>query len=108
MSYIRASYPLKYVKNDSGSDYVFYSVGDFIEDYGKISDDGLVELLFQYWETDETLFKQHILKRLADRLGVKLRKKPLTDKEEEKICEKNHKRFLKSKFYKDIMKVLKK
>ena len=111
MSYIRASYPLKYVKNDNGSDYVFHSVGDFIQDYGKISDDGIVELLFRNWKTkddDELLFKEHILKRLADRLGVELRKKPLTPKQEDKIHEKRMKAWRKTDEYKSLMKAIEK
>lgn len=81
MSYIRAAWPLKYVKGFS-ADYVFATgIGDketwYIEDYGSISDSGIVELLFSYWQTEDTLFKEHLLRRLADRLGVELRDRPL-------------------------------
>jgi hypothetical protein len=66
---------MKYVKGDS-EDYVYPHSNGYIEDYGKISDKGLVELIYLYWKTDDTLFKEHVLKRLAERLGVKLRKQP--------------------------------
>jgi len=78
MSYIRAGWPMKYVKGIS-KDYVFPDTSGYIEDYDRITDDGLVELICLYWRTDDELFKQHMMKRLADRLGVKLRKKPLDD-----------------------------
>jgi hypothetical protein len=80
MSYIRSAMPLKYVEGNS-EDYVFPDYRGFIEDYGKISDKGLIELLFTYWKTDDKLFKNHLLKRLAERLNVKLREKPLIDDE---------------------------
>ena len=85
MSYIRAGWDLRWVKGIS-KDYVWCGQNDktgkyYIEDYGKISDTGFIELLMDYWETDNKLFKQHLIKRLADRLGVKLRKKPMSDKE---------------------------
>ncbi len=74
MSYLRAGYPLKYVEGDS-EDYVFPDYMGFIEDYGKISDKGFIELLFRHWKTDDKLFKEHLLKRLAERLNVRLRNK---------------------------------
>jgi hypothetical protein len=83
MSYIRAGWPMKYVKGIS-KDYVFPDTSGYIEDYDRITDDGLVELICLYWRTDDELFKNHVMKRLADRLGVKLRKKPLDD---EKVME---------------------
>jgi len=79
MSYIRAGHPLKYVEGES-NDYV-WSDGEEITDYGNISDTGFIELLHRYWNTDDTKFKEHLLKRLAKRLDVKVRKKPLTDKQ---------------------------
>lgn len=79
MSYIRASWPMKYVKGIS-KDYVFPDESGYIEDYDRITDNGLVELIYIYWRTDDEPFKQYIMKRLADRLGVKLRKIPLDDK----------------------------
>lgn len=99
MSYIRASGAYVYVDEDECADYVFCSVGygedapDFIEDYGSITDNGLIELLYKYWDTEDTLFKDHIIKRLAERLEVKLRDKSLTDEEEEIIFRKQMKRY---------------
>ncbi len=88
MSYIRVGYPLKYVEGES-EDYVFPDSQGDIEDYGKISDKGFIELLFKYWETDDKLFKEHLLKKLTERLNVKLREKPLTDDEEMNLIEKS-------------------
>lgn len=88
MSYIRYNHPLVYVEGNS-NDYVFYSVGDFVEDYGNISDTGFVELLFDNWQTEDKAFKEHLLKRLAARLNVKLRDHPLTDEEYDKLEEEN-------------------
>ena len=79
MSYMRAGWDLKYVEGIS-DDYIYpteYKGKTIIEDYGSISDNGFIELLCQEWQTDDILFKEHFIKRLADRLGVKLRKKPL-------------------------------
>ena len=84
-------YPLKYVE-DISKDYV-YPTDNKIEDYGSISDNGFIELLFNWWDTEDTEFKNHLLKRLANRLGVKLRKKPLTDKEYIKLEEENLKKY---------------
>lgn len=97
MSYIRYNHPLTYVEGNS-EDYVFTSAGydgekDFIEDYGKISDTGFIELLFQKWNTEDIEFKNHLLKRLADRLNVRLRDKPLTWEEYLNLEEKNMKEF---------------
>ena len=89
MSYIRMGHPLVYVKGNS-EDYVFGSAipngkggykTEYIEDYGNISDSGFIELLFENWKTKDKMFKEHLLKRLAKRLNVKLREKPLTDKQ---------------------------
>ena len=103
MSYIRMGHPLIHVKGNS-KDYVFRSTGsgtnptlknDYIEDYGNITNEGFIELLFRYWntwDTDDELFKNHLLKKLAERLNVKLRKKPLTDKEYNKLCEEDMKK----------------
>ena len=83
MSYIRAGYPLNYVEGYS-EDYVFPNYKRFIEDYGKISDKGFIELLFRHWKTDDKLFKEHLLKRLAERLKVRLRNEPLVPEQENK------------------------
>lgn len=76
MSYIRAAWEHTYVDGHS-TDYVF-STGDYIEDYGNISKEGIIELLFLHWETKDVMFKNHILKKLAKMLNVKLRDIPLT------------------------------
>ena len=79
MSYMRAGWDLKYVEGVS-KDYVFASIKkgkEYIQDYGGISDEGFIELLIQEWKTEDLIFKNHLIKRLADRLKVKLRKKPL-------------------------------
>lgn len=91
MSYIRCGYPLTYVEGNS-EDYVF-SDGKRIVDYGFLADTGIVEMLFENWETKDVMFKDYLLRRLADRLDVKLRKKPLTDKQWEKLQEINMKKF---------------
>jgi hypothetical protein len=81
MSYIRSGWDYKYVEGES-TDYVFLcgdgKGNDFVEDYGKISDKGFVDLLFRHWKTEDIAFKNHLLRRLANRLNVKIRKKPLT------------------------------
>lgn len=91
MSYIRMGHPLVHVEGKS-EDYV-YSTGERIEDYGSISDSGFIEMLFEWWKTNDKEFKEHLLKRLAERLGVKLRPKPLTDEELMKLEEENLKEF---------------
>jgi len=98
MSYIRAAGPLRYVEGNS-EDYVFGSDdekgGNYIEDYGKISDTGFIELLFKNWNTEDIIFKEHLIKRLAKRLKVKIRPKPLTNDEIFKLMEKNMKEYYK-------------
>jgi len=82
---------MTYVQGNS-KDYVFESCpikegGEtFIEDYGNISDEGFIELLYHYWKpaSGDEKFKKHLLERLAKRLGVKLRKKALTEDEHDK------------------------
>lgn len=93
---MRCGYPLTYVEGKS-KDYIYKRAvsdgkggikSDGIEDYGSISDSGIVEVLFENWQTDDVMFKDYLLRRLADRLGVKLRKKPLTEKQWLKLLEK--------------------
>lgn len=79
MSYLRWGHHLTFVDGES-EDYI-YSNGESIVDYGKISDSGFIELLSRDWITEDIMFKEHLIKRLADRLGVKLRDKPLTFEE---------------------------
>lgn len=92
MSYIRWGWPLKFVDGNS-EDYIFGHGQDDngkwgFTDYGKISDSGFVELLYHNWETKDVDFKEHLLKRLAERLNVKLRNKPLNEEEYEKEVKK--------------------
>ena len=84
MSYIRWGYLLKYVEGNS-EDYIWPYDNKHIEDYGKISDKGVIELLFRYWKTDDKLFKDYFIKRLDERLNVKLREKPLSADEDDKL-----------------------
>ncbi len=88
MSYQRWGWALQYVDGES-EDYVYggsYKKGkkeiEYIHDYGGISDSGFIEMLYHHWETDDKVFKEHFIKRLAERLKVKLRKKPLTVKQQ--------------------------
>ena len=87
MSYIRCGWPLTYVDGYS-EDYI-YEGSNGIEDYGRISDSGFIELLYCLWDIPEDyeMFKQHFIKRLAKRLNVKLRDKPLTEEQYEKLCD---------------------
>ncbi|MBR9675969.1 hypothetical protein GOV05_03100 [Candidatus Woesearchaeota archaeon] len=78
MSYIRASYPYVYVKGVS-NDYVFCDgKHNYVEDYGRLSNESIVEMLSRLWKTEDKLFKEYLIKKIAERLDVKLRKKPLT------------------------------
>lgn len=97
MSYIRPCDILKYVEGKS-RDYVFPAdygkvvkkklvTIPYVEDYGEVTDEGIVELLgrFMYGDLnfvnhqDYDLFKEYLLHKFAEKLSVKLRKKPLTD-----------------------------
>ncbi len=99
MSYLRAGYPHKYVVGTS-KDYVYQDEG-YIEDYDKLSDKSIVELLFNRWETEDVLFKEYLLKKLAKRLGIRLRKNPLSNNE---ILDIHEKRIKKYPFIKKIIK----
>ena len=86
MSYLRPSDALKYVDSDS-KDYV-YETNDanykpYIEDHGGISNEGLVELCCRAIDSyyDRKPIKKYLMKKLAERLNVKLRDRPLTDEE---------------------------
>lgn len=79
MSYIRCGYYLKYVEGKS-TDYIFEASdikGCFIEDYGSISNETIVELLFRFGENSDDLILSQMAKRLAENLNIKLREKPL-------------------------------
>lgn len=119
MSYIRGGSVYKYVDGIS-VDYIYptsYEKGKktihYIEDYGKISDECLVELLFRYTKITDALCPDHDLKgyllnKVAERLNVKLRKKPLTDNQEIKEHWKNLQKFRKTREYKRLEKLFKK
>lgn len=94
MSYIRAGYPLEYVHGIS-EDYVYpTSEGqdgtEYIEDYGSISNNGIIEILCRHWQTGnkyDELLKWKIIKYLAEKLHVPLKeeyKKKGEKKDEEK------------------------
>lgn len=78
MSYIRYGSIYKYVEGES-TDYIFSTIGT-IEDYGSISNETIVELLFTFAEKgdDDDLMMSQMAKRLAENLNIKLRRKPLT------------------------------
>lgn len=124
MSYLRYGSIYKFVDGTS-KDYIFCGITpkvkkyrgydehpedykNYIEDYGSISNESIVELIWRHWETEDKEFKEYMLKNLAKRLNVKLRKKPLTDAQSLKLHIKNHNKWLKSKEYKEIDKFLKK
>ena len=103
MSYIRSSSVYKYV-NEENKDYIFLSCGindaeDFVEDYGRIQDSTLVEffhlMLLEDWCKDDKKLKEYMLKKLTEKLGVILRKTPLTKEEQRKIVWKNFQQWKK-------------
>lgn len=57
---------------------------DFIEDYGSISNEAIIEIFAKrYCENHkDTLLNEYMLKNLAEKLNVKLRDKPLTWEEQ--------------------------
>lgn len=57
-----------------------YSNGEEIIDYGSTRND-LIEMLGRNWKTEDIQFKQWLMKRLAEELGVLMREKPLTNEE---------------------------
>lgn len=88
MSYLRPSYPLTHVNGES-KDYIFSYKNkkgkEKICDYDRLSDEGIVELFAEIvrehkW-LKEKVFCEYLLVKLAERLKVKLRKKPLSDDE---------------------------
>jgi len=86
MSWIRAGYPLKYVVGES-VDYVYSSVGDFVEDYGDISNSGLAEILCRFIDNGdfENFEKKYFMNKVCDKLGVKLKKVNQAKKDLKKI-----------------------
>jgi hypothetical protein len=92
MSYIRASSTYSFVDGESKGDYVFCMMEkgkERIQDYGAISDATLVEFVCmianeRHYYDDKT-FKDYVVKKLAERLNVPMRKKRLTDKQLTKL-----------------------
>ena len=80
MSYIRAAWEMRFVEGES-KDYVFLDVDGWVEDYGSVTAEGLIEMLWMHWGRDDDAFKEYILKKLAEKLNVKLRETPLTFEE---------------------------
>jgi len=89
MSYLRFGSVYKYVEGYS-NDYIFpggyidKETGKevrYIEDYDHISSSSVVELVARNLETDFPEFKEYLIKKLAEKLSVKLRDKPLTNEE---------------------------
>ena len=84
MSYIRPGHKLDYV-NGISHDYVFPATNDkgkdYIEDYGKLSNEGLCEILCKVIDKhfEDPIEKKYFMKQLASKLEVKLRKKPLKE-----------------------------
>lgn len=95
MSLIRYGSTYEYVEGES-EDYVFHSSmpkesEDFVEDYNQLSNETLVELALRAMNRPIKcdLCREYVMKKLAERLQVKLRKKPLTPQEAfHKTCEK--------------------
>lgn len=98
MSLIRNNHKMTYVKGMS-QDYVFLSSGmneepDYVEDYGDISNDGLVEIIagLLYLMTNDSgehyrvlslIETRYLVKKMAKKLGVSLEEKPLSWEEAE-------------------------
>lgn len=87
MSFLRYGHPLIYV-NGKSNDYIFPTMNgkkEVIEDYGDITNEGLVELLcmviddyFVGGPYREELMGTYLKQKIAKKLKVELRKKPLT------------------------------
>ena len=71
---------MQYVEGISDS-YVFEDYTGYIEDYDRLSNKALMEILIENWGTEDKLLKNYLIKKLAEKLDVKLRKKPLTAEE---------------------------
>jgi len=79
--------PFKYLKGFS-KDYVFPTTTkfkgekyDYIQDYGGIDNKTIIEILFRQGKWKKDILLIHLALRLAQNLKIKLRKKPLTDKQ---------------------------
>ena len=82
MSYMRPNSPLTYVDGESGGDYVYGSGDGKIEDYGSISTETIIDILLNQSHPIEQDIFEHLMKRLIENLGIKMRLKPLTGFEE--------------------------
>jgi len=78
---------MKYVKGNS-KDYVFSSapipeknIPEYIEDYGKLSNEGLVEIFANRFQIDDKDLYNYILKKLSEKLNVRLSDVPLNNEE---------------------------
>ena len=81
MSYLRASWEHKFVEGDS-KDYVYANSNpEYVEDYGDITNEGFVEIFANRFSSGDKLLDEYMLRKLAKKLKVKLRKKPLTNKQ---------------------------
>jgi len=117
MSYLRYGSVFRYVDGES-KDYIFRastatnspSKTDYMEDYGGISNEGLVELIAQQLlddvigDTDDrrTFLSRYLVRMLADTLKVKLRDKPLTREQEMELFFASARKF--EKEHKDLYK----
>lgn len=79
MSYIRSGSPLTFVEGES-KDYI-YCDGKNIIDYGGIDSTSIVDILATRFLSEDKEFRDYIIPILAERLGVKLRDKPLSHEE---------------------------
>ena len=83
MSYLRYNSPYKYLFGKS-NDYVFSTYHfskEVIEDYGKMSNESIIEILLNIGVNSKDILLVHLAKRLAENLEIELRKKPLTTKQ---------------------------
>lgn len=84
MSYTRMGSVFRFVYGKS-NDYVFPTSDPkhrYVEDWGKIEDRTLVEFVCRAVEDcPDRLFAGYVREKVAERLGVRLRKKPLTEKQ---------------------------
>ena len=106
MSYVRPGVPYVYVDGEN-EDYIFLCDllnKKYIEDYGKISKESIVDIIFNEWKTtteNDKILKKYMLKKLAEQLKVKIRKKPLNAKswlaKYKKTLKENWKQITKSK-----------
>ena len=99
MSYARFCWPHKYVEGNS-EDYIFLcsykenrkKQKPYLESYGRMTNNTIVEICCRaiaekYSEKEDKLFSKYLMKMLAERMGVKLRKKPLNKSAAELIKE---------------------